>query len=97
MSPFQVCTVLTDLAHPPLPERSPRPLPVPPHPPFTKARLLSVGATLEIEFGNFIGLQFPATLGVTYSYNAGTPYRNPENLTLMPGRHFIGPVFNIDF
>ena len=62
-----------------------------------KARLLSVGATLEIEFGNFIGLQFPATLGVTYSYNAGTPYRNPENLTLMPGRHFIGPVFNIDF
>ena len=62
-----------------------------------KARLLSVGATLEIEFGNFIGLQFPATLGVTYSYNAGTPYRNPENLALMPGRHFIGPVFNIDF
>ena len=61
------------------------------------AQLLSAGASLEVEFGNFIGLQFPATIGVTYSYNAGPSYRSLEMLGISPGRHFIGPIFSIDF
>ena len=61
------------------------------------AQLLSAGASLEVEFGNFIGLQFPSTIGVTYSYNAGPSYRSLEMLGISPGRHFIGPTFSIDF
>lgn len=60
-------------------------------------RLFSAGATLEIEFGNFIGLQFPVSAGVTYSYNGGPSFGSLENTGLNPGRHFAGPVFSIDF
>ncbi len=58
-------------------------------------QLLSAGATLEVEFGNFIGLQFPTTVGVTWSYNAGKSYRELRNLGL--SRHFVGPVFSMSF
>ena len=62
-----------------------------------RRQLFSAGATLEIEFGNFIGLQFPASLGVTYSYNGGPSFQSLKDSGLGIGRHFVGPVFSIDF
>lgn len=59
--------------------------------------LFSAGATLEIEFGNFIGLQFPTTLGITYSFNGGPSFDRFRNAGLRLGRHFVGPVFNMSF
>ena len=58
-------------------------------------QLFSAGATLEIEFGNFIGLQFPAALGITWSYNGGPSYSAFRNLGV--SRHYVGPVFSMDF
>ena len=59
------------------------------------AQLFSAGATLEIEFGNFIGLQFPAALGITWSYNGGPSYSAFRSLEV--SRHYVGPVFSMDF
>lgn len=62
-----------------------------------KEQLFSAGATLEVEFANFIGLEFPATLGVTYSYNGGPSFSRFDRAGFGPGRHYVGPVFSIDF
>ena len=62
-----------------------------------REQLFSAGATLEIEFGNFFGLQFPASAGVTYSYNGGPSFKAFRNAGFSPGRHYVGPVFSIDF
>lgn len=62
-----------------------------------KEQLFSVGATLEIAFGNFLGLAFPTTFGVTYSYNAGKSFHNFAASGIDCGRHFVGPVFNMSF
>lgn len=62
-----------------------------------RRQLFSAGATLEIEFGNFIGLQFPASLGVTYSYNGGPSFQSLKDSCPGIGSHFVGPVFSIDF
>ena len=60
-------------------------------------QLFSAGATLEMEFGNFFGLAFPARLGVTYSYNGGPTFSSLKNAGIDPGRHTVGPVFSMDF
>lgn len=60
-------------------------------------QLFSAGATIEMEFGNFIGLQFPASFGITYSYNGGPSFKSLSREGIKPGRHYIGPVFSIDF
>lgn len=62
-----------------------------------KDHLFSAGATLEIEFGNFIGLEFPAAIGVTYSYNGGPSFKRLSDAGINSGRHTIGPVFSMDF
>ena len=59
--------------------------------------LFSAGAVLEVEFGNFFGLEFPASVGVSYSYNGGPSYSRFLNAGINPGRHTIGPVFSMDF
>ena len=60
-------------------------------------QLFSAGATLEIEFGNFFGLAFPASLGVTYSYNGGSAFNLFSDTGTSPGHHTVGPVFSMDF
>lgn len=62
-----------------------------------KEMLFSAGASLEIEFGNFIGLQFPTTMGITYSFNGGPSFGRFREAGISLGRHFIGPVFNMSF
>ena len=58
-----------------------------------KEQFYSVGATLEVEFGSFFGMSFPASVGVTYSYNGGPSFGSFQGL----GRHYAGPVFSVDF
>lgn len=60
-------------------------------------QLFSAGATLEVEFGNFFGLEFPASVGITYSYNGGPSFTDLAKSVTGIGRHYAGPVFSIDF
>ena len=60
---------------------------------FGKDRLWSAGASLAIEFGNFLKLSFPMQFGVTYSYNGGTLMGRLGN----GARHHVAPTFSISF
>ena len=62
--------------------------------------LWSAGADLVLDIESIITIEFPISLGVTYSYNGGfngyyDTLHNESGITL--GRHFVGPVFNVTF
>ena len=57
--------------------------------------LISAGLTASIEFGCFLWIGTPVTIGVTYSYNGGCSFNRLKQAGLNIGHHFIGPVFNL--
>ncbi|MGN1045950.1 MAG: hypothetical protein ACI4QG_02530, partial [Candidatus Cryptobacteroides sp.] len=59
--------------------------------------LLSAGATFTIDFSDLLWLEFPCQLGVTYSWNAGNAFNSLKSSGLPLSRHYVGPVFSIDF
>lgn len=59
--------------------------------------LLSAGATFAIDFSDLLWLEFPFQIGVTYSFNAGNAFNSLKSSGLPLSRHYVGPVFSIDF
>ncbi len=64
--------------------------------------LWSAGATLSIDFRSLFWLEFPFSIGVTYSYNGGSAFGPIDDMLQQSGapgmgHHFVGPVFNLEF
>lgn len=59
--------------------------------------LYSAGATLAVDMSFILWLNFPITLGVTYSYNGGPGYDALKAAVPATGHHFVGPVFELSF
>ncbi len=57
--------------------------------------LFSAGLTACIEFGCFLWIGTPVTIGVTYSYNDGKSFDMLKESGLNLRHHFIGPVFKL--
>lgn len=57
--------------------------------------LWSAGASFEMEFGSFLWIRTPVTVGVTYSYNGGSIYSNAAAAAKMSTAHYAGFLFNI--
>lgn len=64
---------------------------------FKGGDLFSAGATFAIDFKSIIWLEFPVSLGVTYSYNDGRSFNPIQQSGIPIGHHFVGPVFDISF
>lgn len=63
---------------------------------FGPARnLWSAGASFEMEFGSFLWLRTPVTIGVTYSYNGGSIYSSVAAAADMSTAHYAGLLFNL--
>ena len=60
-----------------------------------KDGLFSAGLTACLEFGCFLWIGTPVTIGVTYSYNDGKSFDMLKKSGLNLRHHFIGPVFNL--
>jgi hypothetical protein len=61
--------------------------------------LFSTGASLTFDIESVLGITWPFSLGVTYSYNGGFKdcFQTLQKDGLDLGRHFAGPVFNVSF
>ncbi|MCQ2142670.1 MAG: hypothetical protein MJY56_01235 [Bacteroidales bacterium] len=59
--------------------------------------LYSAGATLAVDMSFLLWLNFPLSLGVTYSYNGGPGFDNLKASIPTLGHHFVGPVFELSF
>ena len=58
-------------------------------------QLCSVGADLSVSLGNLLWLPFDTEIGVSYVYNCGSGF-SIVNSGRVPGRHYVGMIFNID-
>lgn len=60
--------------------------------------MFSVGAGLAVDLSSVFSIAWPASVGITYSYNGGNRI---NELAQQSGwnfnRHFVGPTFNISF
>lgn len=60
--------------------------------------LFSAGCSLALDLHSILWLEWPCSIGVTWSYNGGPNFEDIENITgAKVGRHFIGPTFNVTF
>lgn len=57
--------------------------------------LFSTGISAAVEFGCFFWIGTPVSIGVTYSFNGGSAFRDLSSYDHTTGRHYVGPVFNI--
>lgn len=64
---------------------------------FKGGDLFSAGATFAIDFRSILWLEFPVSLGVTYSYSGGRSFNAIRQSGIPMGHHFVGPVFDISF
>lgn len=64
---------------------------------FKGGDLFSAGATFAIDFRSILWLEFPVSLGVTYSYNGGSSFNAIRQSGIQIGRHFAHPVFDVSF
>ena len=65
-----------------------------------KRALWSAGADLAFDLESILTIEFPITLGITYSYNGGfngsfNAFQNESGTEMK--RHFFGPIFNVVF
>ncbi len=56
--------------------------------------LFSAGATAALEFTSIFGVEWPFSMGLTYSYNDGSLFALPGTAL---NHHFVGPAFSISF
>lgn len=59
--------------------------------------LYSAGADFAVNFRSLFWLEFPFTVGLTYSYNGGRSYGTMQKNGIPMGRHYVGPVFSVEF
>lgn len=76
-------------------------LTVSPHADFTFSGeycLMSFGADAVLDLHSILTLEWPVSIGITYSYAAGASFgRIMKESGIECGRHFVGPVFNVSF
>lgn len=60
-------------------------------------RLLSTGAELILDMHSILTLEWPCSIGVTYSFNGGDTDAVSQATGTTIGRHYIGPTFNVTF
>ncbi|MBO7192633.1 MAG: hypothetical protein J6V17_04510 [Bacteroidales bacterium] len=60
--------------------------------------LFSAGAELSLTMNSLLGIAWPYSVGITYSYNGGNGF---DTFALQSGisigRHFVGPTFSVSF
>ncbi len=60
--------------------------------------LWSAGTTLDLDLHSILTLEWPLTVGVTFSYNGGSAFKDlSENSGITLDRYYIGPNFNVTF
>lgn len=59
--------------------------------------LCSAGAELILDLHSILTLEWPCSIGVTYSYNGGDTEAVSETTGVTIGRHYVGPTFNVTF
>lgn len=57
--------------------------------------LFSAGVSACVEFGCFLWIATPISIGVTYSYNGGKSFSSLNHTGFGLGHHFVGPIFKI--
>ena len=60
-------------------------------------RLHSAGAELRLDLHSILTLEWPCSIGVTYSFNGGDTDAISKATGATIGRHYIGPTFNVTF
>jgi hypothetical protein len=72
-----------------------------PHVDFTRAgqtNLMSVGSALTIDLNGIVWINWPASVGATYSYNGLADYNMIKSSTgLDMDLHHVGFIFNVSF
>ena len=61
-----------------------------------KNNLWSAGVSAIFKLNTLIWIPWPFSLGVTYSYNGGSLFKN-KDLGSNLGHHFVGPILNVTF
>ncbi len=62
------------------------------------ASLWSAGATLDLNLHSILTLEWPVTIGVTFSWNSGSAFSHLSGKpSLALNRYYIGPNFNVTF
>ncbi len=65
---------------------------------FSGKNLWSAGATLDLDLHSILTLEWPCTIGVTFSYNGGSAFTETiQNSGTAMKRYYIGPNFNVTF
>ncbi len=65
---------------------------------FSGKNLWSAGAQLDLDLHSILTLEWPLSVGVTFSYNGGSAFaETAENSGIKMDRYYIGPTFNVIF
>lgn len=60
--------------------------------------LYSVGSELILDLNGILTLDWPCSIGLSYSYNGGSGFNSLSAESGYPiGRHYVGPTFNVSF
>ena len=60
--------------------------------------LFSAGAELILDLNCILAVEWPCSVGLTYSYNGGNGFDAlPKQSGIALNRNFIGPTFNVSF
>lgn len=59
--------------------------------------LWSAGIDLNLDLATFMWLKLPIKAGIRYDYNGGNTFNNLKKGGIKMSRHFVGPLFTMDF
>ena len=62
-----------------------------------RSGLWSAGLDLTADLHAIITLEWPCSVGVTFSWNGGSAWKTLENQGISMKKWFVGPVFNVSF
>lgn len=65
---------------------------------YSGKNLWSAGSDLALDMHSILTLEWPCSMGVTFSYNGGSAYESLEaDSGIKTRRWYVGPVFNVTF
>ncbi len=65
---------------------------------FSGKNLWSAGTDLDLDLHSILGLDWPLSIGVTFSYNGGSAFNETASSSgITMRRYYIGPNFNVTF
>lgn len=59
--------------------------------------LWSAGSDLVFDLASLVWLKLPVKAGIRYDYNGGNTFNSLKKSGIKMNRHFVGPVFTMDF